>query len=682
MKVTYPNNSSDTNPVVKKRVGDSPINIPLLLIVLIFTSLSSFAGINQERDELERLKHLSLDELLDMTVTSVSRKEQILSDAPSAIYVITQEDIRRSGMTQIPELLRMVPGMHVARIDANKWAISARGFNGRYANKLLVLMDGRSLYTPLYSGVYWDVQDTVLEDIERIEVIRGPGATLWGANAVNGIINIITKSAQETEGGLVSLASGSEETGSGVLRYSGKTANDIAYRLYAKGFQRDGSVFFDGDEAEDDWEGERIGFRTDSKFSDRDSFTLQGDLYSGVAGQNNFSPFPPPFGTLSEDQADTSGGNLVTRWRHSISSNSSFGLQFYYDRTKRKNATLTEQRDTYDLDFQHDFLLGKRHAIIWGAGYRSTRDDIDSPSTSALMFNNLENRDNIISAFVQDDITLVTDQWHLILGTKYEHNDYTGDEFQPSLRMTWTPDSNNSFWGAASRAVRTPSRIETDINIRVGPISVSGNEDFETEKLLAYELGYRSQVTPGLSLDIAAFYNEYDDLSTFELVGSPSPNNTQIVLDNRMTGESYGMELTANWEVNDNWRIKASHAWLKVSLETERGSSDTTTAQSSDVTPEHQTQIRSLYDLTHELEFDTSIYYLSKNPNAKIDDHTRLDIRLGWHADKNLELSLALQNLLQDEHREFVEFSGFSGPVGLKSTQVERSLLLQLKWKF
>ncbi|MCU7946566.1 MAG: TonB-dependent receptor [Candidatus Thiodiazotropha sp. (ex Cardiolucina cf. quadrata)] len=658
------------------------LNLWLLLSVLLFTNLQATAGTTNESEELNRLKHLSLDDLLEVTVTSVSRKAQTLSDAASAIYVITQEDIRRSGMTQIPELLRMIPGMHVAQIDANKWAISARGFNGRYANKLLVLIDGRSLYTPLYSGVYWDVQDTVLEDIERIEVIRGPGATLWGSNAVNGIINIITKSTHGTEGGLISLAGGSEEKTLGTLRYSGKTTTENAYRIYAKRFQRDDTIFFDGINAGDDWQGERLGFRIDSKLSEIDNLTLQGDLYNGMAGQNNFTPFPPPSGSINRDEADTSGGNLLTRWTHRLSQESNLSLQFYYDRTNRKNTTLTEHRTTYDLDFQHDFLLNERHAIVWGAGYRSTRDEIHSPETSAIRFIHQKNRDRIVSAFVQDNITLLPDRLNMTLGSKYEHNDYTGNEFQPSLRMTWTPDNNNSFWWAISRAVRTPSRIETDVNIRVGPISVSGNEAFDTEKLLAYELGYRTQATSNLSLDIAAFYNEYDDLSTFELIGPPSPGNTQIGLDNQMNGVSYGLELAANWEVSARWRIKASHAWLKVNLETDSSSSDTASTKSADITPEHQTQLRSQLDLPYDLEFDTSIYYVDEVPNSVIDGYTRLDMRLGWKPVNNLELSLALQNLLDDEHPEFIEFSGFSGPVGLKSTQVERSALLQLKWKF
>lgn len=682
MNISLINKSTCTDIQVRLGMHKHRFNLPLLVSVLLFTSLQVTAGVPNERDELSRLKQLSLDDLLEVMVTSVSRKAQTLSDAASAIYVITQEDIRRSGMTHIPELLRMVPGMHVAQIDANKWAISARGFNGRFANKLLVLMDGRSLYTPLYSGVYWDVQDTVLEDIERIEVIRGPGATLWGSNAVNGIINIITKSAHDTEGGMISLAGGSDGEALGTLRYSGKTTTDNTYRIYAKGFQHDGAIFFDEGDAGDDWQEERLGFKIDSKLSEIDSLTLQGDLYDGMAGQNNFTPFPPPSGSINRDEADTSGGNLLTRWTHRLSQESNLSLQFYYDRTKRTNTTLTEHRDTYDLDFQHDFLLNERHAIIWGAGYRSTRDEIHSPETSALKFNHQKKRDRIFSAFVQDNITLVPDRIHMILGSKYEHNDYTGNEFQPSLRMTWTPDNSNSFWGAISRAVRTPSRIETDVSIHVGPISVLGNEAFDTEKLLAYELGYRTQATSNLSLDIAAFYNEYDDLSTFELIGPPSPGNSQIGLDNQMSGESYGLEMAANLEVSATWRIKASHAWLNVNLETDRSSSDTTSTESANITPEHQTQLRSQFDLPYDLEFDTSIYYVDKISNSVIDGYTRLDMRLGWNPDNNLELSLALQNLLDDEHPEFIEFSGFSGPVGLKSTQVERSALLQLKLKF
>lgn len=682
MIISLINKSTCTDRQVRQGMHKLSLNLPLLLSVLLFTSLPATAGVPDERDELNRLKHLSLDDLLEVVVTSVSRKAQTLSDAASAIYVITREDIRRSGMTHIPELLRMVPGMHVARIDANKWAISTRGFNGRYANKLLVLMDGRSLYTPLYSGVYWDVQDTVLEDIERIEVIRGPGATLWGSNAVNGIINIITKSAHESKGGLISLAGGSEEEAMGTLRYSGKTTTDNAYRVYAKGFQRDSAIFFDGSNAGDDWQGGHLGFRIDNKLSEIDNLTLQGDLYNGMAGQNNFAPFPPPSGSINRDEADTSGGNLLTRWTHRLSQESSLNLQFYYDRTHRKNTTLTEHRNTYDLDFQHDFLLNERHAIVWGAGYRSTRDKIHSPETSALRFSHQKNRDRIVSAFVQDNIALLPDRLHMILGSKYEHNDYTGNEFQPSLRVIWTPDDSNSYWGAISRAVRTPSRIETDVIIHVGPISVSGNEAFDTEKLLAYELGYRTQATSNLSLDIAAFYNEYDDLPTFEMIGPPSPGNIQIGLDNQMSGESYGLELAANLEVSAIWRIKASHTWLKVNLEADSSSSDTMSTESTDITPEHQTQLRSQLDLPYDFEFDTSIYYVDKIPNSEIDGYTRLDMRLGWNPDQKMELSLSLQNLLDDEHPEFIEFSGFSGPVGLKSTQVEHSALLQLKLKF
>ncbi|MES9813870.1 MAG: TonB-dependent receptor [Candidatus Thiodiazotropha sp.] len=652
------------------------------LISLILTCLPVFADDSNDAHELERLKSLSIDDLLELTVTSATRKAQPLSNAASAIYVITQEDIRRSGVSQLPELLRMVPGLHVAKIDSSKWAISARGFNGRYANKLLVLMDGRSLYTPLYSGVYWDVQDTVLEDIERIEVIRGPGATLWGANAVNGVINIITKSSMNTDGGLLSVSGGNNEPGSATIRISGNTDNDSRYRAYLKTFRRNGAVFFDGGEAEDHWDGERLGFRSDSIISEADHFTIQGDLYNGSAGQNNFSPFPPPSGSMEKDTAETSGGNLITRWTRRLSTDSNMSLQLYYDRTNRKNATLREGRDTFDLDFQNDFLFGERHAIVWGAGYRTSRDEVRSPSTSVLTLGHTTNRDNIISAFIQDDIGLVGDRLNLILGAKFERNDYTGSELQPNIRMIWTPDEFSTYWAAASRAVRTPSRIETDVNIQIGPIFVSGNSEFDAEKLLAYELGYRTQAIPNFSLDIATFYNEYDDLTTFELLPPPFPGSTLIRLDNRMSGKSYGLELVANWAVTDHWQIKMSHAWLQVDLQNDSTSNDTTSAETTDITPEHQTQLRSQLDLPHQIEFDTSLYYVDKIPNSDITGYTRLDMRLGWRPSPSLEVALSLQNLLDDKHPEFIEFSGFAGPIGLKSTQVERSALLQLEWKF
>ncbi|MEW8052340.1 MAG: TonB-dependent receptor, partial [Candidatus Thiodiazotropha sp.] len=451
---------------------------------------------------------------------------------------------------------------------------------------------------------------------------------------------------------------------------------------YLKTFRRNGAVFFDGGEAEDHWDGERLGFRSDSIISEADHFTIQGDLYNSTAGQNNFSPFPPPSGSIEKDTVETSGGNLIARWTRRLSTDSNMSLQFYYDRTNRKNATLREGRDTFDLDFQNDFLLGERHAIVWGAGYRTSRDEIRSPSTSVVTLGHTTNRDKIISAFIQDDIELAGDRLNLILGAKFERNDYTGSELQPNIRMIWTPDKFSTYWAAVSRAVRTPSRIETDVNIQIGPIFVSGNSEFDAEKLLAYEFGYRTQAIPNLSFDIATFYNKYDDLTTFEMLPPPFPGITLISLDNRMSGKSYGLELVANWTVTDRWQIKMSHAWLKVDLQNDSTSNDTTSAETTDITPEHQIQLRSQFDLPHQIEFDTSLYYVDKIPNSDITGYTRLDMRLGWRPSPSLEVALSLQNLLDDEHPEFIEFSGFAGPIGLKSTQVERSALLQLEWKF
>lgn len=640
-----------------------------------------------QESELQKLKNLSLEALMDIKVTSVSRKEQSLSQAAAAVFVISQEDIRRSGLTSIPEILRMVPGLHVARIDASKWAITARGFNGRYANKLLVLMDGRSVYTPLYSGVYWDVQDTVLEDIERIEVIRGPGATLWGANAVNGVINIITKTSYNTEGGFVSVAAGSEENATGTIRFGGLVGSDISYRAYVKGIQRNGGVFFDGGEAKDNWESRRIGFRVDTDPSDYDTLTIQGDLYKGSSGQNIYIlPSSPPAlpipGMVLEDTADTSGGNLMLRWSREISEDSAMHLQFYFDRTERINSTLSEKRDTYDLDFQHDFVWGKKHAIIWGVGFRHTSDDIINPVASPMSLTRKQRNDRTFSLFVQDNITLQPDTLHLILGSKFEHNDYTGSEIQPSIRLTWMPDSKNTLWAAASQAVRTPSRLESDILLNSGAILFSGSPDYQSEKMTSYELGYRAKPTRDTAIDISAFYNHYDDLSTFELAGAPFPPPVPITIANKMQGKSYGLELASEWMVNENWRLKASYTWIDVDLQTDTDSTDTKSALTMDNTPEHQYQLRSQLDLPDNLEFDTSIYYVGGLPNTDISSYVRLDLRLGWNPSSDFEFSLALRNLLDEEHQEFVEFSGFSGTNGLMSTEMERSILIQMKWKF
>lgn len=412
------------------------------------------------------IKGTSLIELMNMKITSVSKTEERLSDAPAAVYVITHDDIRRSGVTSIPEALRLAPGVHVAREGAHSWAISIRGFNSDITNKLLVLIDGRSVYSPLFAGVFWDVQDTLLEDVERIEVISGPGGTLWGANAVNGVINIITRSAQDTLGGFAEFGGGNQEQGFAGLRYGGKLGEDAAVRGYLKTFSRDSFRRADGERAIDDWQMNQGGFRLDWQQSEADLFTVQGDIYSGKEDgmfRDDFILGTVP-GPDFKDQSDVAGGNLLGRWERQLSETSDFQLQAYYDYSKREiPGTYDEARDTFDIDFQHHFKLGRRNDILWGLGYRWTRDDIDN--TTFATFTPDSRSDETFSAFLQDKIDLWDEKLFLTLGSKFEHNDYTGFEYQPNARLSWLPTERQTLWAAVSRAVRTPARLNTDLRL-------------------------------------------------------------------------------------------------------------------------------------------------------------------------------------------------------------------------
>jgi iron complex outermembrane recepter protein len=645
------------------------------------------------------LTELSLEELMNIEVTTVAKKEQRLAEAAAAIYVITQEDIHRSGATSIAEVLRLVPGLNVARIDANKWAITARGLNTRFSNKLLVLIDGRSVYNPLFSGVYWDVQDTLLPDIERIEVIRGPAGTLWGANAVNGVINIITKSAQDTQGGLVSAGGGNEERGFGDVRYGGKLGGNAYYRVYAKYFNRDNFATASGQDAHDAWDVARGGFRIDWDVAYRDSLTLQGDYYRGDYGDRVTIPsLAPPFEQTIIGDFPIAGGNFLGRWKRVLSDTSDIALQFYYDRTEREDAVHREIRDTVDLEFQHRLALGRRQGVVWGLGYRFTVDDLRG--SSFVSFAPASRRDHLFSAFVQDDLTVLERQLRLTLGSKLEYTSntgFTGFEIQPNARLLWTPHERHTVWAAASRAVRTPSRFEDDVRASLatfpGPspscpvplceVVLFGNRDFQSETLLAYEVGYRVQPTPRLSLDVAAFYNVYDDLRTSEpgvpfFVSTPSP--ARLILprrpENRMDGEIYGVELATSWNVTDRWKLSLGYSWLQVQLHRDRSSADAVAEGAEGDSPQHQFHLRSYLDLPYKLKFDAALYYVDNLANQHVPSYIRVDARLGWHPTEALEVSMGLQNLFDDRHPEF-------GPSLLVSpTKIERSVYGKVTWRF
>ncbi len=637
------------------------------------------------------LTSLSLEELIEIEVTSVSKKAQKLSEAPAAVFVLTQDDIRRSGAKSIPEALRLVPGLQVARIDANKWAISSRGFNGRFANKLLVLMDGRSVYTPLFSGVFWDMQDTLLEDIERIEVIRGPGATMWGANAVNGVINIITRNSRDTKGWLVSAGAGNEERGFGSVRYGGSLGEDTHYRAYIKYFTRDKSVDFTGNEVDDDWDVLRGGFRVDHSGWNSDHFTLQGDIYDGDSGITYTAPtLTAPFSQTSSDNTAISGRNLLMRWTHSFSETSDMALQAYYDRTETNFTVIGEDRDTYDIDFQHHFALGKRQDVIWGLGYRYTRDSI--VDSFYISLNPSKRVDELYSAFVQDEIRLLEDRLSLTAGSKFEVNGYTGFEVQPSARLMWTPDARQSFWAAVSRAVRTPSRADHDIRINrqtlpgAPPtlVSIFGSGNFDSEKLVAYEAGYRVRPKEWLSFDIATFYNVYEDLRSLETGAfyiETSPGPVHIVVPafaaNKMHGSTYGVELAADAQPLDWLKLQAGYTFLQMELSLDAGSTDTESTNAEGQSPHNQFYVRTSMDLGHNVELDADVRYVGELPNLNIDGYATFDVKLAWKPKEGVELSLAGRNLSDSRHPEFVPEL-----INVEPSQAVRSFYGEIVWRF
>jgi len=530
------------------------------------------------------LLQLSLEDLGKVAITSVSRKSETLSDAPAAIYVLQQEEIRRSGVNSLPEMFRMAPGMAVAQANSHQWAITARGFNNIFANKLLVLMDGRALYTPGFSGVYWEEADTVLEDLDRIEVIRGPGASVWGANAVNGVINIMTKSAKETQGTLISGGGGLEERGFGTVRYGGRLATNVYYRVYGRYFNRDEFTLTNGRGAGDQWWKSQGGFRLDWEPSEANTMTLQGDYYYGQMNGQVMRHSLSPIGVFpSSYRGKVEGMNFLGRWTHSFSEESDFSAKSHFDRTDRAFGIGSEIRKTIYFDAQHRFQLGERQEIVWGLGYRYSTDELAQSPDFAV--NDLDLGLQLFSAFVQDEISVVPDLLRLTLGTKVEHNDFTGFEVQPSARLAWTPHDRHTIWSAVSRAVRTPSRSERGRSFYLDPpVSVPfpipvlawgvGNSEIDSEKVLAYELGYRLKAHDRLTLDSAVFYNVYDELwATTVLPGElrfvPQPHLfVTATSSNDLYGEGYGAEMSAVWQPLDAWRLRAGYTFLKLNRKT------------------------------------------------------------------------------------------------------------------
>jgi iron complex outermembrane receptor protein len=598
------------------------------------------------------LADLSLEELANLEITSVSRRAERLADAPASVYVITGDDIRRSGATSLPEALRLAPNLQVARVDARQYAVSARGFNSTIANKLLVLIDGRTVYTPLFSGVFWDAQDTLLEDVERIEVISGPGATLWGANAVNGVINVITRRATDTIGTLAIAGAGSLERGV-AARYGISLIGSSAIRVYGKFIDRDNTVRGSGATASDAWENGQGGFRADWG-SAANALTLQGDAYRGTIDQ------------AATADIRISGANLLARWSRALASENRVQLQGYFDNTERDiPGTFAERLNIVDLEFQHALQAAPAHAVVWGAGYRHARDHVTN--TAVLAFLPAERTLRWTNVFVQDEIAL-RERVRLTLGAKLEHNSYTGLEFLPAARLAWKPKDSRLAWAAMSRAVRVPARLDRELfTPGQPPFTIAGGPDFRSEISNVFELGYRAQPSERASYSATVFHAVHDHLRSVE----PGPTGARVIA-NEMEGTTTGLEAWGSVQAAPAWRLSAGALVLDQNLKLKPGSGDVTGVAAAGNDPEYQWMLRSSHDLAGSAEFDLMVRHVAALPAPAVPAYTALDLRYAWKPRRNLELSLAAQNVLDRRHPEF-------GAAATRS-ELDRGLFLRLRW--
>lgn len=663
------------------------------------------AGLSSSEDiaysDLDRLNQMSLTDLANIVVTSVSKQPQKLLRAPAGIQVITSDDIRRSGATSVPEALRLADNLEVAQINSHDWAISARGFNANLANKLLVLIDGRAVYTPLYGGVLWNVQDYLLEDIDHIEVISGPGGTLWGANAVNGVINIITKSSRDTRGYYVEAAGGKELQDQAGARFGGQLAPDTYLRVYGKYTGRGDELTSSGASADDAWHVGRGGFRMDMGAERQDQFTLQGDVYSGTEDFSGIGDYK------------LSGANLLGRWTRVLPGDSSMSLQLYYDDTYLSQpyavslpgpvysgfpaSALTDDLDTYDLDFQYHCRWGSRQGIVWGLGYRGTRE-VDEDANIVRFLPNALNQ-SLYSGFLQDEIMLAPTVY-LTAGSKLEHNYYTGFELEPSVRLQWNLDVSDLLWAAVSRAVRTPSRYDHDLQVPTGlsnappyqlpSVFLEGTNHFASETMIAYEFGYRAQLTSNLSLSLSTFYNDYSNLRSTTATPTSAfyPFPFPIYFQNNLEGETHGFELSATYQLLDWWRLHSGYNLLLEHIRVKPGAVDTTDATNETADPKGQFSLRSSMDLPHQLEWTAAVrwvdaLHIDNGPTGGpavgiVPAYFELDSRLAWRPVPRLQLSLVGQNLLHDHHPEY----GYPSPTPPMRDEIVRSVYGKISWGY
>jgi len=619
------------------------------------------------------LSGMSLEDLMNVQVTSVSKQPQKASETPAAVTVIGQDDIARSGLQSVPDLLRLVPGMDVAQLNANTWAIGTRGFNESLYNKLQVLSDGRSVYTPGYSGVFWDLQNPLLQDLDRIEVIRGPGATLYGSNAVDGVVNITSKSARDTQGTLVTglLGDFSQQAG---IRYGGQVDDRTYYRVNERYQKTDDFPTATGNDGRDGWQANSGGFRIDRYATADDTFTLQGDAEQNREGQQVRVPsVEPPYGAIDSSSFNATGANVLGRWTHRTSDTSEFVVQAYYDYVDHPIQQSQYTVHTGDLDLHDRFAVGDRQQVMVGGEYRFQRSAIQPGPLAVVPWGSRD--EYLVSGFVQDDLTVLRDRVHFIAGTKLEETTLGGFDVQPSGRLLWTPDERNTVWAGVSRAVRTPSQFEKLADVinasdvppsAASPLPVqillSGDGGFKSETLAAYEVGYRVKPAATVSLDASAAYNHYADLRSFsygqpDVVSAPVPHVViPSTLENNLGADTYAFELAANWQVTPTWRLASSYSLLVSHV------FDTVPANPIDGpivrvieggSPRNQAQLHSYWDVTRAVQLNASLYYVESLPGLGVPAYVRTDVNVAWRPRAGLELSVGVQNLFDAGHPEF-----------------------------
>jgi len=678
------------NPAAaQKGITSAGVRRTLLIGLCLFGAMPALA--RGQQPGAPRLTELTLEQLGDIEVVSGSKRPEEVWRTPLAIHVITREDIRRSGATSIPEVLRLAPGVEVARIDSDHWSVGVRGFGDQFSKSVVVLIDGRSVYTPLFAGVYWPAHDVLLEDVDRIEVIRGPGGTIWGSNAVNGVINIITTPAAQTHGTMVSAGGGNIDRSDAALRYGGGNGSTFDYRVYGKGINRGAERHSDGIPFDEWWTGQ-VGFRTEWTPATGDTLTLQGDLSKGQHGQRaSVASFSPPSQVPLEGDLDASGANVRFRWERESDTGRGFRLQTYYDRTSWLAPHFGERRNTFDADFVHHVTLARRHTVTAGVGARiSPARFIQTIPT--LDFSPRRETSSVYSGFVQDEFDLIRDRVQLTAGSKVEHNTYTGVEVEPSIRALWTPRPGQSAWAAVTRAVRTPSRIEDAIvsttfasNVAAAVpvfVRISGNPDFEAERMVGYEAGYRTRVGPRAYFDVAAFHDVHDGLGSFSLgqitvEQSPAPLHAlaNVLYVNGVSGTSDGFELSPDWQLRRWWQLRGSYSYVRFNLANTPGSVDVNAvARYSGSSPHHQLRLQSQVNLPRGGEVDVAYRYVSALPAQKIASYHTADTRIGWTLSPSLALSIAGQNLFSPSH---LEFNHNAGP----AVGIARSVFVELRWR-